>query len=151
MPTAYNRQLKDKDDNLIYPVLNSDSIPGNAVTTAKINDGAVTSAKIGAGEVKATNIDFTTIPIALGGITENKSCPNGSTKWTINLPQTLPSTNYYPVASLTAGGSGWGSNNFTKWKTRVVSTSQFEIEVWNDTQTTITGVGFNWVVVHMPS
>ena len=58
---AYNRQLKDKDDNLIYPVLNSDSIPGNAVTTAKINDGAVTSAKIGAGEVKATNIDFSTL------------------------------------------------------------------------------------------
>lgn len=58
---AYNRQLKDKDDNLIYPVLNSDSIPGNAVTTAKINDGAVTSAKIGLGEVKAANIDFTTM------------------------------------------------------------------------------------------
>lgn len=77
---AYNRQLKDKDDNLIYPVLNSDSIPGNAVTTAKINDGAVTSAKIGAGEVKAANIDFTTLPT---GAYESNAQPtvSVSTSW----------------------------------------------------------------------
>ena len=43
---AYNRQLEDKNGNILYPIITSDSIPSNAVTTAKIASSAVTEDKI---------------------------------------------------------------------------------------------------------
>lgn len=48
---AYNRQLKDEDGNIIYPIINDGSLQNNSVTTGKIADGAVTESKI----------DFTTM------------------------------------------------------------------------------------------
>ncbi len=43
---AYNRQLKDEDGNIIYPIINDGSLQNNSVTTGKIADGAVTESKI---------------------------------------------------------------------------------------------------------
>lgn len=34
---AYNRQLEDEDGNIIYPIVNSDSIQNNSITASKID------------------------------------------------------------------------------------------------------------------
>lgn len=55
---AYNRQLKDEDDNIIYPIINDGSLQNGSVTTNKIADGAVAAGKI----------DFSTFVIQSGSV-----------------------------------------------------------------------------------
>lgn len=123
-----------------------------ASNTTTITDSLITNkaAKLaGTGVVSSNNIDFTTFEYDIqAGITETKSVGSGSTSFTVTLPRQFASNNYFPVASLgpNAGG-GWGSANFVKWKTRVVDSGTFQIEVWNDSTTTVNSVNFNWVAV----
>ena len=98
--------------------------------------------------IQARNINLSTFPYeVLGGTTEQKSCASvAATNFSITLPQTVSNTNYYVAVTLVSGGSGWGDGFM--WKVIDKTTSSFKIQVWNPRSSSISSVGFNWVLVH---
>lgn len=140
-------------------VVTESTIATGAVTNTKLGDGSVTSAKVATGAIssydkigddviQARNIDLNTFPYeVLGGTTEQKSCASvTSTNFSVTLPKTLSSTDYYVATTLVSGGSGWGDGFM--WKVMSKTTSSFTIQVWNPRSSSISSVGFNWVLVH---
>ena len=90
---AYRKQLKDKDDNVIYPdvgVLGTNSIADNSITTTKLNDGAVSNSKLANGVVSNSKIANGAVNVA--------KLENGAV-----TPAKTTFTEYFPTTEIVIG------------------------------------------------